>query len=254
MLWYKAWLDTRWRFVIGVALIACVAGEVVWIYPAVARLVPAAGTFDASSDLGRRIQASIELSRSYDGYLWSQAFRQSLVQLVLLFAVVLGTGGLLPARGRGSLLTLSFPVSRRRIVAVRAGIGLLELAGLSLAPAAVILAMSPAVGESFRPAAAAAHGLCLFAGGAVFFSLATLLSTEFEDVWRPLLVALFAGLVTAFLEGRAPGLGGAGVFSTMSGEAYFRAHALPWAGLLVSGVLSIALLYAAVVNFSRRDF
>ena len=33
MLWQKMWLETRWRFLIGLALMACSAGGVVFTYP-----------------------------------------------------------------------------------------------------------------------------------------------------------------------------------------------------------------------------
>jgi hypothetical protein len=40
----------------------------------------------------------------------------------------------------------------------------------------------------------------------------------------------------------------------MSGSTYFHTGSLPWAGLLISGVLSASLLGAAAVNIARRDF
>ena len=50
-----------------------------------------------------------------------------------LFAVLLGTGGLLSqASGGGALFTLSLPVSRNRLLGVRAATGLAELLVLAL--------------------------------------------------------------------------------------------------------------------------
>jgi hypothetical protein len=40
----------------------------------------------------------------------------------------------------------------------------------------------------------------------------------------------------------------------MNGEKYFRSGQLPWVGLVVSGALSAAMLYAAGTNIERRDF
>ena len=60
-------------------------------------------------------------------------------------------------------------------------------------------------------------------------------------------VLAFAGL--AF-----PDLSRYGIFGLMSGEVYFRGGGLPWLGLLASAAVSIALYYAAGVNFARRDF
>jgi hypothetical protein len=40
----------------------------------------------------------------------------------------------------------------------------------------------------------------------------------------------------------------------MSAESYFRDGSLPWVGLLVSVVLTLALFIAAAANVARRDF
>jgi len=42
MLWYKSWLETRWRFLIGLVLLMIVAAGTVFDYPAVAKLAPLA--------------------------------------------------------------------------------------------------------------------------------------------------------------------------------------------------------------------
>ena len=131
MLWYKSWLETRWRFVIGLVLLVCSAGGTVLVYPKVAKLMPITPALDLSGELGRRIRESVELAREYRGYVWSQWFRQNLIQMVTIFAVLLGTGGL-PAQGSGgaALFTLSLPVSRNRLLGIRASAGLAELLAL----------------------------------------------------------------------------------------------------------------------------
>ena len=255
MLWYKAWLETRWRFVIGALLLAASAVEVVCVYPRVVRLLPLAPTVDVGGVLGSRIRETIELAREYRGYIWSQAFRSNFANLVTLFAVLLGTGGLAPkGAGGGGLFTLSLPVSRRRLIEVRATTGLLELFVIALLPALLIPALSPAVGEHYAVTSALVHGASLFLASAAFFSLAMFLSTEFGDVWRPLLIALFAAIVVAFAEQLVPGGASYGLFSVMRGEVYFRTGGLPWAGFLFSAGLSALLLSAAAFNFDRRDF
>ena len=197
MLWYKSWLETRWRFVGGVVLLMLSAGSTVALYPQVLALLPAAANLGLEGELGRRVAESAELARSYRGYVWSQWFRQNMPQLWTLVAAALGTGGLLSqAAGGGALFTLSLPVSRARLVSVRAATVIGELLVLSLIPAVIFPLLSPVVGQSYGFADAAVHGVCMFVGGAVFFSLAFFLSTIFGDIWRPLLLAVcvaFAG-------------------------------------------------------------
>jgi len=253
MLWYKSWLETRWRFLIGLVLMLCSAAGVVLLYPQVMRLMPMAKSIDVSGEIGRRIHEAVELQHTYRGYIWSQWFRQNLSQLATLFAVLLGTGGLLAQRSGGAALyTLSMPVSRTRLLTVRAATGLGELFVLALVPALLIPMLSPAVGESYSVVSTLVHVVCVFIACSVFYSFAFLLSTVFADVWRPLLVALALALVlSAFEQLFRPSIG---LFRVMSAESYFRSGQLPWLGLLACVAASIVMQYAAATNIARRDF
>jgi ABC-2 type transport system permease protein len=255
MLWYKAWLETRWRFLIGLAILGFSAIGVVLIYPRVKELMPLVPSIEVRGDLGRRIRESAELARSYRGYVWSQWFAQNLRQTWTIFAVLLGTGGLLSqTSGGAALYTLSLPASRRELLGTRAGTGLGELLALAVIPSLLIPVFSPSVGESYAVGDALIHGVCLFVAGSTFFSLAFLLSTVFADLWRPLLFALAVALVLSLCEQVFHGLARYSIFSVMSAESYFRTGRLPWPGLLAGAAASAVMLYAGTVNIARRDF
>jgi ABC-2 type transport system permease protein len=255
MLWYKSWLETRSRFLIGLALLICSAAAAVFTYPRVVQLLTVVPTMDLSGALGRRIAEAAALAHTYRGYVWAQWFRQNLIQMWTIFAVLLGTGGVLSqGSGGGALFTLSLPASRSRLIAVRAATGLGELAVLALVPSLMIPLLSPGIGETYPLGDALVHGFCVFAAGTVFFSLASLLSTMFPDVWRPLLIALCAAILLSLTERVFLGPSSFGLFGVMSGERYFRGGGVPWPGLVLSGLLSAAMLYGAARNLARRDF
>src|SRR6266545_2479379 len=112
MLWYKAWMETRWRFLIGLALLMLSAGGLVLTYPQVVKLLSAAPKLDLGGVLGRRVMEAVELAKNYRGYVWSHWFGQNLTQMWSLFAVLLGSGGMLSqASGGGTLFTLSLPAT-----------------------------------------------------------------------------------------------------------------------------------------------
>ena len=254
MLWYKSWLETRWRFVIGLALLILSAGATVLAYPQVLKLLPP-GKPNLGGEIGRRVTEAMELARDYRGYVWSQWFRENMPQIWALFAVLLGTGGLLSqASGGGALFTLSLPTSRNRLIGVRAATGLAELLVLAVIPSLVLSVLSPAVGQTYGVGDALVHGACMFIAGAVFFSLAFLLSTVFSDVWRPSLIVLCVATVLALCEQVFRDLSRYSIFQLMSGEVYFRSGGLPWLGLVASAALSVAMLYAAARNIARQDF
>lgn len=255
MLWYKSWLETRWRFVIGLVLLMLSAASTVLTYPEVVKLLPLAPRVDLSGEIGRRVTEAMELARDYRGYVWSQWFRQNMPQMWALFAVLLGTGGLLSqASGGGALFTLSLPASRNRLLGVRAATGLAELLVLAFVPSLLLPVLSLTIGQTYGTGDALIHSACLFIAGAVFFSLAFLLSTVFSDVWRPWLIVVCAGTVLALCEQVFRDLSRYSLFRVMSAEVYFRGGGLPLLGLLATAAVSAAMLYAAARNIARQDF
>jgi hypothetical protein len=107
MLWQKSWLDTRWPFLIGFGLLALLACGSVVDYPRVARLLPTIGRVDPNAPMARFIQDAIDVERTYRGFVWHEWFRQNLPQTWTLFAVFIGSTGLVASKG--ALFTLSLP-------------------------------------------------------------------------------------------------------------------------------------------------
>jgi len=252
MLWYKAWLDTRWRFAIGLVILMLSGCAAVLGYPdamrALAQVSPAGG------EIGRQISEVAALIRDYRSYIWSQWFRQTMRELWALFAVLLGTGGLLAQASRGgAIFTLALPVSRGRLLAVRAAAALAELLILAVVPALMIPLLSPAIGQRYSFADAIVHGTCMFIAGSTLFSFTFLLSTVFKDVWRPPLITLCLAVLVRFLEPFA-GLEHVSLLAVMTAEPYFRGDGVPWLGLFATAAASTALLYAATRNIARQDF
>ncbi|HEV7239909.1 MAG TPA: hypothetical protein VGQ36_11780 [Thermoanaerobaculia bacterium] len=245
MLWYKSWLETRWRFLIGLGLLICSAWVMVFTYPQVLKLMPMISR-DGGGELGQRIREAAELARTFRGFVWSDWFHRNHSQLATLFAILLGTASLLRPSG-GALYLLSLPVSRQRLVAVRATTGLAELLVLALLPALLIPILAPAIEQTYGAGAALVHGVCLFVVAAVFYNFAFLLSTIFSDPWRPPLIAGAAAIALSLTDRFIP------FFRVMSAESYFRRGALPWGGLLAAGAIAAALYYAAAANLARRD-
>jgi ABC-type transport system involved in multi-copper enzyme maturation permease subunit len=256
MLWQKAWLETRWRFISALVILTLLAGGNVFEYLATSRLLPqldaTAIPSDSSGVIGAAIRDAIELQKDFRGFTWYRTFRDNLTNTGVFFAILLGCGGLLSESSKGSaLLTLSLPVTRRRLFGVRTLTGLAQCLAIAIVPPLTIPLMAPAIGQQFSVVDALAHGLCLFVVGALFFGLASYLSTLFGDIWRPLLVSLVIACVIAVASFAVPPIN---VFSVMNGESYFRNGSLPWTGLLTSAVLAMALLYSAAETLERQDF
>ena len=253
MLWHKAWLDTRWRFLIGLGLLTCTVLANVLSYASVPELLELAAHADPKGALAREINETVRLSGSFHGFVWDQVVRHNLQYLWTLFAALLGADGPL-SRRRGALFTLSLPVSRRRLFTVRAASGLLELSALALIPMLVVPLAAPAVGQTYPLADALVHGASIALGGAVFYCLALLLSTVFEDRWRPMVITLALVVAAGLSSELIPALGAFNPVSVMAGESYFFSGTPAWGRLFVWLCVSAGILYAAVRSIESRDF
>jgi len=252
MLWHKAWVDTRWRFLLGLALLLVFACGSSLAFPRVRdflgslQLPAVAGT---DEEAAAAFRGSLEVIRTFRGYAWSQWFSQSFPVLLTLMAALLGSGSPLVKGGSGALFSLALPVSRGRWIGTRAGTAVAELFVLALAPSVTFAALAPVVGEQFAVTEALAYGLSAFAGGSLFLGLAVFLSTLFNDVWRPLLLTCVGALAIGLIVPHDYGL-----FRAMGGESYFFEGVFAWPALLVSAAGAAALIYAAAANVARRDF
>jgi len=250
MLWHKAWVDTRWRFLLVLALLLVFACGSSLTFPRVRDFLASIEVpVVADEEVAAEFRESLELNRTFRGYAWSQWFSQSFPVLLTIMGALLGSGSPLVKGGSGALFSLALPVSRGRWIGTRAGTALAELFVLALAPSVVFAALAPVVGEQFALTEAMVYGLSAFAGASLFLGLAVFLSTLFNDVWRPLLLTCVGALAIGVIVPHDYGL-----FRAMGGESYFFTGTLAWPALLVSAAGASGLVYAASANIGRRDF
>ena len=254
MLWYKAWLDTRWRFLLGLGLLLVFACGTVMSFPTVQEFVSSVSpsAISGNEDLRQEFEESVELMRTFRGYVWLQWFQQNFSGLLTIFAALLGSGSPLVKSGSGALFSLALPVSRGRWIAARAGAGLAELLALALVPSVVFAALAPLVGEQLSVGEPLVYGACSFVGASVLFAVAVFISSLVNDVWRPLLLTCVVAVAIGAVGLALPE--GHGLFTAMAGGRYFEDGSLPWIELLVSAAVASGLLYAAAANVARRDF
>ena len=231
MPWYKAWLDTRWRFLLTLVGLLISACGIVMGFTTVQELAASlpAGAALGDESLRQELEESMALVRTFSGYAWSQWFSGNLPMLLTLVAALLGSGSPLVKGGSGALFSLALPVSRGRWIGARAGTGLAELTVLALAPSLAFAALAPVVGEQFAATEALVYGLSAFAGASLFLGLAVFLSTLFNDVWRPLLLTCVGALAVGLIVPHDYG-----VFRAMGGESYFFEGTLAWPALRCS--------------------
>src|SRR5262245_65164347 len=125
MLWYKAWRESRVRFILSAAVLTFLS--VGLMYRAQTAFPP-----PDRPDL------------PYSAWVWANIYGNLNPTIFVILVMVLGLGGLQRERPVGTApFTLTLPVTRIRLVIVRAAVGLLQVVILSLIPAMLVPTLSP---------------------------------------------------------------------------------------------------------------
>jgi hypothetical protein len=176
-----------------------------------------------------------------------------------MIAVLLAGSGIKPQAGpraaKGLVgspyFTLSLPVSRFRLVATRAGVGMLETVVILLIAPCAVWVILPPLRASVTGSDLLLFWVTLFACGSVIHSLGVLLSTFLDDPWRGF-ASMFAVLLLQRLLSPLPPF--ANIFRAMGPASPLFTHALPWASIGISLVASVALLLFAAKLLEMREY
>jgi ABC-2 type transport system permease protein len=181
MLWYKAWRESQGTFLLSAAAISLLCA-------AFALLRKEAGEIS-------------DETVSYVAYIWRTVYGGSLREVLVVLGLMLGMGGLMRERDNGTAgFTVTLPVSRCRLVVVRAATGLLEVVCLALLPAVLIPGLSRLAGESYPYAQAWQFALLWVACGAFIFMVGFLSSCIFTGLYTPPIAGLLALVAYSFLS------------------------------------------------------
>ena len=176
MLWHTAWRDTRWRFLIGLAILSSIAVANILGYPYWQGVV-ASTAAGSNARVAAEINSIAQVASTFRGYVWVQLVHVNLTYIFIIFAVLLGATGPFSQRP-GAIFTLSLPISRRRVCAVRIATDLSELCVLGLVPMLLVPLVAPTIGYTYPLADALIQGIQILSGGAVFYGLSLWLATR----------------------------------------------------------------------------
>jgi len=249
VLWYKAWLETRSRFLASLSGITSVIVLFVHHAEYVSRPIGPSG---ANYLLALRRNAG-------EIYHFGQLY---VIALWILSVILLGMGGLIRERAVGtSSFTLALPVSRRRLACVRIAVGMLEGICLAVVPWAAILVTTRLGGLPLSFSQAAFYLALLVSGGLTYFALSVLISSAIEGEYTAPAIAygltVFSGIACGSVDAIRPY---ADLWRFMSGANHFREGAsslagpFPWAGALASLSVAAILLFASVWLIQNREF
>jgi len=231
MLWYKGWLETRWRLVFSLGVMAFFLAVFYWIGikgPPPKRIGDALGGVNVS-------------------VLWIGAMLAGAgINTQPGFQATRGTHG-------STYFTLSLPVSRVRLLLVRSSLGWLLYTG-------VIIAFCCGYWAVFPPLRAAATGIemveysgMLIGYGSAFYFASVFMGTFLDDLWRVWgsIIAWF-GLSGLFYFCPLPPA--VNIFQAVQANSPLAVHAMPWAALGVAAGMALGFFWAASRVVRVREY
>jgi hypothetical protein len=228
MLWMKAWLEMRWRLVFALAVV----------------LAPVGGSYFN----GIRSPAEAGTVMTLVAFLW------------LFCAVVLAGAGIRtqsPIQGTKGLhgstyFTLSLPVSRLRLLSVRAAMGMAGVLAMILVSSALAWSLLPML----RAQATGTHFLrwifTVCCVTSVFHALSIFNSTFLEEnlqIWGTVAVIGLIKLLTVWV----PLPRSLDVFRLMT-ESPLLTHSIPWPAIALSIGLAGLVFFLAVKIAETREY
>jgi ABC-type transport system involved in multi-copper enzyme maturation permease subunit len=246
---FKAWRESRDRFLISAMILAAICVLGVFCRDSLMKAIMPDEPFAGSP---------------YIAYIYWLVYAGKGRGLFVIMAMVLGLGGLQRERLHHTIgFTLALPVSRTRLVSMQALLGLGQVALLSGLPLLLLAACSLLAHVSYPLEQMANFGLLWFTGGAVFFAVAFLSATLFHNEYTALAAAFVFSILypTAVLLpplNRYP----LNIHHIMSGMAmpYFDVHtallvgAPPWTLLTSMMAVAVGLIVLAVQITRHRDY
>jgi ABC-2 type transport system permease protein len=238
MLWYKAWLETRSRFLIS--LVGMVVLCSVFVFHADRTTI-----YDVKPD--------------YYSYVLFVG-NSILVVMWLLSVILTMMGGLLRERATGSsAFTLALPVSRTRLMMVRICMGVAQAVILAIGPGIAMYSVGSIFGKTHSISQAAFSLVLLLGGGVLFFAIAVLVSSLISGEYTAPVVSFGAVVVTAV------GLSSAGLrrynpWAFMTGSEYLNRQTnlltwpIPWLQTAIYILLAGLLLAISLRLIQRQEF
>jgi ABC-2 type transport system permease protein len=235
VLWYKYWLETRFLalFMVSYAMFP------VALFALTPRPINAP-------------QGSVATAQGAVGFF---AVYYSMIPVLLAGSGIKAQAGPRMTKGLygSTYFTLSLPVSRFRLIATRAGTGMLETVGIfAIAPCAVWI-MFPPLRAHITGSDLLLFWVTLFMCGSAIYIFGVLLSTILEDSWRGF-ASMFGVVFFQWLLSTRSLPPSINIFRAMGASSPLFTHTLPWASIGISLGTSAVLFMVAARVVQVREY
>jgi len=257
MLLYKAWLESRLRFLCGLLCVIALSILYVRLHPI---LMPQWKAALSEPNAIKPPWLSLGITE-YRFYIWHFLYDYQLQNLWVIFAILFGFGGLLREHAHGTaLFSLSLPVSRSQWFVSRCAVAFSESIVLALVPAAIVPIASMLIGQRYPVAQAIGHGAVMAVAGSTFVAIAALASHAIRGEYAPISSTLAAVVLPyVFLQEWTrlhPNLWTSRIDAAhvMAAPWLLNWRNAPWLGIAVMSVATALTLMIAMQRGKRLEF
>lgn len=251
MLFYKAWLESRARFLVGVAAIIGICTLYIRLRPI---LVPGWISDLQNPHWSGRPRWLYLGVHDLNFYTWHFLYENKLQQVWVVFAILLSFGGLLREKQIGtSAFSLGLPVTRRRWLLTRILVATAESIVLAFTAVITVSLASWSIREPYSVIQIVAHCLLIAVAGVIFLALGAIFSTLIpgEHMALPLTLVLL-GIPYLFIQEYVREAAPNGwthvvdISHVMAGPPHLTWATAPWSGVALSLLLAVCLSFIAV--------
>jgi ABC-2 type transport system permease protein len=250
MLFYKAWLESRMRFLVGLAAVTAVC--ILYIRLRLILVPDWRLVLQDPHWSGRPTWLFVGV-HDLNFFAWHFLYENKLQQVGVLFAILLSFGGLVREMEQGTAaFSLSLPVSRSRWLMTRMLVSIAEGFVLGLAATLAVTFASWSIHEQYALSQVIAHCLLIVTAGIVFFAMGAVFSTLIRGEHMALAFTLvLLGVpylfIQEYIREAAPNVWvrRIDISHVMAGPPHLTWATTPWIGLAVSFLLAIGLLSVA---------
>ena len=235
MLWFKAWLETRWRFglIVGMILLT-------WLTPL---WLPAFGFHLPPGVPASRIWLGVHLGSLIINFFAAIFLAGSGINTQTTYGATLGFDN-------SMLFTLSLPVSRRRRLFVRAGLGAIQTSLLVAILAGYTLLQRPESTSALQALAFLTRSIvCIMA----VYSFAVLLACLLDELWQ-FMAGSLCWIVVLALGFKFNAISRISPLRGMSLVSYPLTAPMPWTPVVASLVFASICLYLSALVIQRKEY
>jgi len=247
----KELIEARWKAIIC-GLIALVLVEV---STATYGLFKSALNTSNIQQMPQFLQQQMQqMTSTFDLYVWGNWFAKNGPEIMVIMAVVLGSGLIAGEVNKGTIFfLLGKPISRERVLIIKYAVSALLLLAISVVCGVALLVTAAFAGHPQNVGGVVISTLLLWLGVLFGLGLALMFSVLFKDALWSLICALVITLLTV-IPSFIPDWGAWNLISYWSNQSVYLGQGFPIKEFVICLVAALLPLIIALALFRKRAY